>query len=147
MIQCFGGSLIKQISGGVECFNPIGRRKASLKQQRPRDIVKSPKDAFDFTVLLRGVRARHAKGDTMSEEECAGAGVVKLAPVVTLDTLDGAVELGGNKGEKVSKSGKRVRLKFKGKHPRKVRAIIKNNEIIFITEKAQNRRCPQIIVY
>jgi hypothetical protein len=43
MIQCFGGPLIKQISGGVECFNPIGCRKASLEQQRPCDIVKSSK--------------------------------------------------------------------------------------------------------
>jgi hypothetical protein len=92
----------------VECFNPIGRRKASLKQQRLCDIVKTPKDAFDFTVLLRGVRARHAKGDTMSEEERAGLGVIKLTPVVSLDTLDGAAKLGGNKREKVSKSGKRV---------------------------------------
>jgi hypothetical protein len=33
-----------------------------------------------------------------------GAGVVKLTPVVALDTLDGAAELGGNKREKVSKS-------------------------------------------
>jgi hypothetical protein len=126
----------------VECFNPIGRRKASLKQQRLCDIVKSLKDAFDFTVLLRGVRARHAKGDTMSEEERAGLGVIKLTPVVSLDTLDGAAKLGGNKREKVSKSGKRVWLKFKGKRPHKVRAIIKNNEIIFVTENTRNRRCP-----
>jgi hypothetical protein len=83
----------------------------------------------------------------MSEEERAGAGVVKLTPIVALDTLDGATKLGGNKGEKVSKSGKHVRLKFKGKHLRKVRAIVKNNEIIFITENVRNRRCPQITVY
>jgi hypothetical protein len=67
---------------------------------------------LDFTVLLRGVWARHAKGDTMSEEECVGARVVKLTPIVTLDTLDGVAKLGGKKREKVSKSGKRVRLKF-----------------------------------
>jgi hypothetical protein len=108
MIQSVGRPPIKKISSGVECFNPIGRRKASLKQQRLRDIVKSLKDAFDFTVLLRGVRARHAKGDTMSEEERAGLGVIKLTPVVSLDTLDGAAKLGGNKREKVSMSGKRV---------------------------------------
>jgi hypothetical protein len=136
MIQCFGGSSIKQISGGVECFNPIERQKASLKQQRPCDIVKSLKVVFRFTVLLRGVRATHVKGDTMSEEECAGAGVVKLTPIVALNTLEGVAELGGNKGEKVSKNGKCVRLKFKGKCTRKVRAIIKNNEIIFITKNA-----------
>jgi hypothetical protein len=59
---------------------------------------------FGFTVLLRSVKARHAKGNTMCEEERAGVGVVKLTPVVALDTLDGAAELGANKREKVSKS-------------------------------------------
>lgn len=69
----------------------------------------------------------------MGEEECARAGVVKLAAIVALDTLDGAAKLGGNKGKKVSESGKRVRLKFKRKRPHKVRAIIKNDKIIFVT--------------
>jgi hypothetical protein len=83
----------------------------------------------------------------MSEEERSGAEVVKLTPVVTLDTLHSVTELGGNKREKVSKSGKHDRFKVKGTLPRKVRAIVKNNEIIFVTGNAQNRRCPQITVY
>jgi hypothetical protein len=44
----------------------------------------------------------------MSEEEGVGTGVVKLAHVVTLGTLNGAAKLGRDKGEKVSKGGKRV---------------------------------------
>lgn len=37
------------------------------------------------------------KGDIMGEEERASTGVVKLATIVALDTLDGATKLGRNK--------------------------------------------------
>jgi hypothetical protein len=44
----------------------------------------------------------------MSEEECTSGGVVKLAAVVTLNTLDGATKLRRNKGEEISESGECV---------------------------------------
>ena len=46
-----------------------------------------------MSVLLRGVWARHPEDDSMSEEERAGRGVVKLVAVVALNCLDGGVEL------------------------------------------------------
>jgi len=51
------------------------------------------KGVLSTSVLLRGVWARHPEDDSMSEEECAGRGVVKLAAVVALNCLDGGVEL------------------------------------------------------
>jgi len=47
----------------------------------------------------------------MSEEEGAGAGVVELLAVVTLDGLNAGAELGRHIGEKVRQGGKRVRFK------------------------------------
>ena len=39
----------------------------------------------------------------MGEQEGTGGGVIKLAPVVALDGLDSATELGSNIGEKLDK--------------------------------------------
>lgn len=44
--------------------------------------------------------ARHAKGDTIGEEEGTGGGVVKLAAVVALDATNGCRELSLDIGKK-----------------------------------------------
>ena len=49
--------------------------------------------------------------DVVGQEERAGAGVIKLFAVVTLDCLDGDTELSLHMSEKVSEGGIRVRLK------------------------------------
>jgi len=46
----------------------------------------------------------------MSEEEGAGAGVVELLAVVTLDGLNAGAELGRHVGKEVRQSGKSVRF-------------------------------------
>ena len=46
----------------------------------------------------------------MGEEEGAGAGVVKLVPIVTLDKLDGVAKLCGNKSKEIRQGCKSVRL-------------------------------------
>jgi hypothetical protein len=61
----------------------------------------------------------------------ASGGVVKLATVITLHTLDGGAELGSNKGKKVCNSRERVRFEMEGEGPQVVRAAIKNSKIIF----------------
>jgi hypothetical protein len=41
-----------------------------------------------FTILRRGVGARHAEMDALREKKLPGAGVIELTLVVTLDNLD-----------------------------------------------------------
>lgn len=55
----------------------------------------------------------------MSAEESAGSEVVKLTTIVALHTLNGATELRGHEGEKISKCGKCVRLEAKRESRRK----------------------------
>jgi hypothetical protein len=52
-----------------------------------------------------------------SEEERPRGMVVKFAAIVTLQCTDGAAELGGDLGEEVSESGKRVGLQAERKSP------------------------------
>lgn len=75
----------------------------------------------------------------MGEEERAGAGVVKLATVVTLDVLDRGTELCSHIREKMRDSGKSVGLKTKRKRPKRMRAIIKNDQIKLITRHTDDR--------
>ena len=51
------------------------------------------------------------------EEEHAGARVVKLFSIVALDALNGAAELGGHVGEKVSQSSKSLGFEGKWENP------------------------------
>ena len=74
----------------------------------------------------------------MEEQEGSGGGVIKLAPVVALDGLDRAAELGSNIGEKMVQSVKGVRFKFEREGPQIMSEIIKKNQIVFITRHANN---------
>jgi hypothetical protein len=67
----------------VKRVSPINRRKTGLEQKGPHDVVHGAKSAFNTSILLRGVWARHPKDDPMGEEERAGRGVVKLAAVLS----------------------------------------------------------------
>jgi hypothetical protein len=80
--------------------------------------------------------------DALSEEELPGARVVELAPVVALDNLDACAELGGGVGDEVSERVECVRFEAQGKSPQIMSAIIKNDQIIFITRNADNWRGP-----
>lgn len=59
-------------------------------------------NALIFTVPRRGVGARHTNGDTACEKERASSGVVKLAIIVALNSLNRGVELSGDQHKKVS---------------------------------------------
>jgi hypothetical protein len=49
--------------------------------------------------------------DALGKEEVAGARVVKLFPVVALDSLDAGAKLSGHVGDEVSKRAESVRFK------------------------------------
>jgi hypothetical protein len=58
------------------------------------------------------------------EEESAIGGVIKLASIIALDTLDGATELRGHKGKEVGEGGEGVGLLVQRKSLRVVGAVI-----------------------
>ena len=90
MADCivFGREDVQHVCCGVKGLNPIGWRHAGLKQQGASSIIDGTNYALGFTILRRGVWARHPKMKAAGEEESAGTRVVKLLPVVTLDDLD-----------------------------------------------------------
>ena len=129
---------IEKVCGSVQSVSPIDRWKATLKEQSAMNVVDGAKGVLCFTVLLRGVGARHAEDCTLGEEECAGRGVIELAAIVALDGLNRGAKLCAHISKKVRKSGKSVGLKVKRKGPNIVTTIIKNNEIIFVTRHTSN---------
>lgn len=63
---------VEEIGSSVKGIRPINRRKTSLEQKRAHDIIDGAKSTLSLPVLLRGVWARHPKGNPASEEERAG---------------------------------------------------------------------------
>ena len=81
-IERLGGQDVQQVRGGGERCSPVARGNASLEQKGANSVIDSANNPFSFTILRRGVGARHAEMDALAEKEGAGAGVIKLAPVV-----------------------------------------------------------------
>ena len=84
---------IEKVCGSVQSVSPIDRWKATLKEQSAMNVVDGAKGVLCFTVLLRGVGARHAEDCTLGEEECAGRGMIKFTAVIALNCLDSGVKL------------------------------------------------------
>jgi len=84
---------VEEIGSSVKGIRPINRRKTSLEQKRAHDIIDGAKSALSPPVLLRGVWARHPKGNPVSEEERAGRGMIKFTAVIALNCLDSGVKL------------------------------------------------------
>jgi hypothetical protein len=66
----------------------------------------------------------------MGRKEGANCDVVEFFPVLSLKSMYGVTELGGNVGVKRSESVSDVRLFAERKSPNKMRVIIKKNKII-----------------
>jgi hypothetical protein len=96
-----GGETVEELGGSGGGLSPVVSRKGSLKEQRAHDIVRCANHALNPTVLRRRVGARHTEVDVAREEKVTGRIVIELAPVVTLDTPDGATELSGYSSEEV----------------------------------------------
>ena len=62
----------EKLCGSVESVSPIDRWKATLKEQSAKNVVDGAKGAVCFTILLRGVGARHTEDCTLGEEERVG---------------------------------------------------------------------------
>jgi hypothetical protein len=101
----------------VKSFGPITPRKRSLNQQSADDIVNRMNNMFSFTIFWGRVRTRHPDLCDVRQEEEAGGRVVKLTPVVALDSFDNPTELSRHIGKEMGQSSEAVRFKFEGKSP------------------------------
>jgi hypothetical protein len=70
--------------------------------------------------------------------------VVELAAIITLKGTNWTTELSGDPGEEVGVGAERVGLQPKRKSPKKVRKIIQNHQVVFISGKTEYRRSPEI---
>jgi hypothetical protein len=99
----------------VKSFSPITPGKRRLNQQSADDIVNRTNNTFSFTILRGRVRIRHPELCGVQQKEEAGGRVVKLTPVVALDSFDSPVELSRHIGKEMRQSSEGVRFKFQGK--------------------------------
>jgi hypothetical protein len=105
------------MGSGGEGVGPVRGGHRRLKKECADDVVGGAEDALSLSILLRGVGTRHAKRDTVSEEEGAGDRIVKLATIVTLDRFDVAPKLSTSICKEIRNSWKGVRFKTKWKGP------------------------------
>ena len=110
-------------------LNPIDGWQAALKKQGAHNIINGAKSALGFTILLRGVWARHAKNGTVREEERAGRGVVELATIVSLERHDRPAKLCLHKSMKRNKRGEDIGLAAKRERPDVMGVIIKHDKV------------------
>jgi hypothetical protein len=75
-------------------------------------------------------------------EERAEGGGEELTTVVALEAAEGGVKLGFDEREETQQCVTRIGFSMQWEDPRKMREIVKDNQIIFITGTAYNRRCP-----
>ena len=82
----------------------------------------------------------------MGEEEGARGVVVELAAIITLEGTDRATKLSGDPGEEVGEGGEGVRLQPKWEGPMKMREVVQNDRVVFVTRVAEDRRSLEITV-
>jgi hypothetical protein len=75
----------------------------------------------------------------VGEKEVTGGGVIELPTVVTLNGLNGEVELSGHLGKEVAEGGESLRLGTQLKSPHIMRKIIKHHKIVFVARHNGNR--------
>ena len=67
---------VEKVGGSVEALSPEASMKRGLEQKGAHDIVSGANHALSLAILWGGVRTRHAKLDTVREEERVGGMVV-----------------------------------------------------------------------
>jgi hypothetical protein len=131
--NCLGGEAVEQIGSSGQPLGLVAGKKGGLEQQGAHDVVHV---VNSLAILRRSIGARHPQLSVVGEEEGTGHGVVKLLPVVTLDSSDSASKLSG-------KGGERIRLQVQGKSPQVIWVVIQNEQITFIARNAEYRGCPE----
>ena len=109
-VECLGGKNVKEEGCGGKSLNQIGLGDTGLKQEGANNIIDGTNNAFNFTVLRRGIRTGHPELDVVGEEEGAGSMIVELASIIALNTLNGDTKLHSHIGKEIRQGRKSVRL-------------------------------------
>ena len=99
MAHRFRGELVEEVGGCVKGIGPVAGRKRRLEEKAADHVGDGANHAFGPTVWGRCVWTRETQLNATSEEERSRGIIVKLAVVVTLQCMVGAMELGGDPGE------------------------------------------------
>jgi hypothetical protein len=59
-------------------------------------IINRTNNTLGFTILRRGLGAQHLEKNDIVKEKGPSGSIIKLAAIVTLDGLDGRIELSGS---------------------------------------------------
>jgi hypothetical protein len=65
------------------------------------DIVNRINNTFNFIIVWERVRTQHSELGALRQEEEAGGRVIKLTPVVALDSFDSPAELSRHIGKEM----------------------------------------------
>ena len=99
-VQSLGGEAIDEVCGCGKSISPIGGGHGRLEQQGASYIICGAKHVLGFTVLLRGILARHVERNPFGKKESTRRRVVKFTTIVTLNRFDGATKLSVHIGKK-----------------------------------------------
>jgi hypothetical protein len=137
--HCLGGNAI-EMGSNVFSLCPIADRKRPLKEEATYHVSGGANNLFGPTVLKGSVGAQESQCNIVEEKGVRGR-VVELATVITLEGTNRTSELGGDQ-----EGVECIRLQSPRKSPNKMRKVIQNDQVVFVTREAKDRRCPEITV-
>ena len=118
------GANIKEISGGVQGFDPERGWHGGLEEEGAKDVIGGADGTFGFSVLRRRMRARETECDAMVGEKSAETYIQELAAVITLHAFDHNIKLCADLGEEAFESGSGIRFMVERETPRIVCKVI-----------------------
>jgi hypothetical protein len=80
-------------------------------------VIKGAENTLGTTILLRSVWTSEVENGAVGRKKSTGGGVIEFFPVISLESMYGATELGGHVGVIGGKSGSNVRLFAERKSP------------------------------
>ena len=118
---------VKEVSGGAEGLGPKTGRHGRMNEQSANPVVECAENTLGLAVLLTRVRAGKAEMSAMASEETTSGGVVKFAPIVSLQCEDGELKLCLHISKELKENLGYFRLVFDRKRPYIMRVIIEDN--------------------
>jgi hypothetical protein len=128
------GEAVEEMCSGVQSICLVARRERRLKRKQHimLVVVRLMRSARPFG---GGLGTQETQLDAMGEEGARG-GVVELVAIITLEGTDRATKLG--------EGGERVELQPKWESPNKMREVVQNDQVLFVTRGAEDRRTLEI---
>lgn len=83
------GENVNKNHGDTKSFDPVRRRKVSVKEERADHVSKSSYHPFRVPILLRGVGIRKPGNNNFTGEKGEKAVITKLSSIVALKGFDG----------------------------------------------------------